>query len=50
LRGEPQEAIERLWDSYLEAETAITWSWPGIEWEFLISQDRSEKLRSGIGI
>lgn len=45
LEGRPQEELEPLWDSYLEAETAITWSWPAIDWAFLINANQAAELR-----
>lgn len=43
--GQPEEEVETFWQSYLEAETAITWSWPGVDWSFLMNQDQADELR-----
>lgn len=48
LEGKSQEELEPLWDSYLEAETAITWSWPAIDWAFLINENQAAELRMGL--
>jgi len=48
LEGRPQEELEPLWDSYLEAETAITWTWPAIDWAFLINENQATELRMGL--
>jgi hypothetical protein len=48
LEGRPPEELESLWDSYLEAETAITWSWPAIDWAFLINENQAAELRMAI--
>lgn len=46
LEGQPNEDVEALWQSYLEAETAITWSWPAVEWAFLVNEDQANEIRS----
>lgn len=49
VEGKPSEDVEALWMSYLEAETAITWSYPDVEWSFLMNEDQANELRAGPG-
>tara|TARA_R110002124_G_scaffold250589_8_gene415715 strand:- start:3858 stop:4400 length:543 start_codon:yes stop_codon:yes gene_type:complete len=47
INGQPDQDIDALWDSYLEAETAITWSYPSIDWAFLVNEEQASAMRAG---
>lgn len=43
----PEAEVAALWERFLEAEAAITWSYPSIDWVFLDTQDEVNKLKAG---
>ena len=47
LEGQPYDDVDTLWNSFLEAETAITWSYPSIDWAFLVTEDQAAEMRAG---
>lgn len=47
LEGQPNAIVESLWNGFLEAETAITWSYPSIDWAFLVNEEQASAMRAG---
>lgn len=39
--GRLERELQPRWDIYLEAETAIIWSWPAIDWAFLVNENQA---------
>lgn len=40
-----RESSSRGGTFYLEAETAIIWSWPAIDWAFMVNENQAAELR-----